>query len=159
MKGRIFSATMLVIVLALVLAVPASAGKPPPPPGDIMVSVGRWAYQTVCPKGNCATASNVTARNIAWSNASAANTLLAGCYSCDAGAAPGPVNAAGCAWTEANRQDITATPQGKLRSKTFRVDWAECSDYYPAILLVHTDGTTTEVLARALGSKIAGLCF
>jgi len=31
MKGRLFSATMLVIVLVLMLAVPASAGKPPPP--------------------------------------------------------------------------------------------------------------------------------
>jgi hypothetical protein len=31
MKGRLFSATMLVIVLVLMLAVPASAGKPPDP--------------------------------------------------------------------------------------------------------------------------------
>jgi len=159
MKGKFFGATMLVIVLALVLAVPASAGKPPPPAGPITVTVGSWSYKNICAKGICQMATDVTARGITWSNASAANHLIAGLYICDVGTAPGPGMGEGCVnWTERYRQSITAT-QGKLPSKNFTVEWSECYDYYPAILLVNVTDSQTEVLARALGPKIAGFCF
>jgi hypothetical protein len=155
MKGRLFSATLLVLVLVLMLAVPASAGKPPPPPGDITITVGRWSYKQI---GNTM-ADAVTARNITWSNASAANYLVNAIYTCDVGTAPGPELDTGCiTWTDVG--SVSITELGKLRSRSFEVGWSDCHDYFPAILLVHvyTDGTTTQMLARDLGSKIAGYC-
>jgi hypothetical protein len=78
MKGRIFSATMLVILLVLVLAVPASAGPKLLPP--CTYKVGSWSYTYKSSTGLW----TVTAKSVTWEGCDVAS-IDTGIYTTDDG--------------------------------------------------------------------------
>jgi hypothetical protein len=149
MKGRIFNATMLVVVLVLVLAVPASAGKPGP--SGPTVTVQKWTKPWWNPTWENQ-AWEFAAQRISWQNAPSTAYLVSAFYSCPTGTKPGtsctlsldtggligPIN-------------ISSRASGSGEQLDFVLTDPACGyTVFPAILMVSQLGESFAVLASAL---------
>jgi hypothetical protein len=79
MKGRIFGATMLVIVLVVVLTASASAGRKPLP--ECSYNVGSWSYTYKASSGGW----TVQAKDITWEGCANVASIDAGIYAANQG--------------------------------------------------------------------------
>jgi hypothetical protein len=148
MKGRIFSATLLVIVLVTVLAVPASAGKPAP-----TITVAGWTLE---PQNDPTAPLEYffEAKDVTWKNAPTANELLMAIYVCPAGTAP---DSNACVRADYTTYPITRGPSKQSSLWTFYDVRCSGYDYIPAVLLAYWSEAGDEVLASAFSpNKVTG---
>jgi hypothetical protein len=154
MKGRLFSATMLVIVLVLVLVVPASAGKPTVP----RVSVQTWTKPVWYAAGEDS-GYIFNAQGISWQNAPASAYLVAVVYVCPVGTRPGascPLQYAGWELASIN---ISGQKTGSGEQFGFMYDSRyPCGvNNFPAILMV--DSPYLDLSYTVLASALAPYKF
>jgi hypothetical protein len=135
MKSRVFSAAVLVIVLALVLAVPASAGPRP------KLEVRSWTGGSIVDGPDWYKATRIT-----WSGFPDAAYLAIGAYFCSTDTVPEDcsyVNGKGDPLTTGDGVAITSKDR-RYSSLTLQAKLVDCQPgthrWAPAVFLLNSDG-------------------